>query len=53
MFSLPSGFIASTTGMMYQIFLDLKDLIILGIGLALGFYVINRFIQAMKEGLGK
>lgn len=53
MFSLPSGFIASTTVMIGQIFIDLKSLIILGFGIAIGFYVINRFIYSAKEGIGK
>lgn len=53
MLSIPSEFVASTTEMMSQIFLDLKDLIILGFGLALGFYVLKRFIKTMKEGMGR
>lgn len=53
MFSLPSGFLASTTNIISQIFLDLKGLIILGFGLAVGFWIIAKIIVILKEGIGK
>lgn len=51
MFSLPSGFISSTTQMVAQTFLDLKELLILGLGIAMGFWVINRVIDSIKKGM--
>lgn len=53
MFSLPSGFLASTTQIMGQIFSDLKEPIILGFGLAIGFWVITKVISLIYEGVRK
>jgi hypothetical protein len=53
MITIPSDFIASTTSMISQMFLDLKDLIVLGLGIAIGFYVIRKLIKTMKEGIGR
>lgn len=44
LFSLPDGFLASTTDMLGTLTTDLKDLIVLALGIAIAFYVINKLI---------
>lgn len=53
MFSLPSEFVASTSEMIAQSFLDLKLPIILGLGVSIGFEVIKKGAEAIKRILGK
>jgi hypothetical protein len=53
MFSLPNEFLASTTQMIGQIFSDLEGLIILILGLSIGFWVIFKLIDSLKKILGK
>ena len=53
MFSLPPGFLASTTQIMGQIFSDLKELIILSFGIAIGFWVIVKVIDTLYGGIRK
>lgn len=52
-FLLPEGFLASTTGMLKVLATDLKPLIVLALGLALAFYVINKLMGLLIGTLGK
>jgi hypothetical protein len=47
-FNLPIGYFASTTGFILNITTDLKDLIILGFGIAIAFYVLQKIILLIR-----
>lgn len=53
LFLLPEGFLASTTEMLGILTTDLKDLIVLALGIALAFYVINKLIGLLFGVLKK
>lgn len=44
LFSLPDNYIGSTTEMINTLANDLIDLIILALGIAIGFYFINKLV---------
>jgi len=51
--SLPVDFIGSLTAYIGGIFDSLSPLILLAIGLPLGFWFIGRMIGTIKKGVGK
>lgn len=50
-FSLPSGYFSSTTDFILNLTTDLKDLIVLGFGIALAFYILPRIINLIKYSI--
>lgn len=53
MFTLPDNYISSTTNMINTLSSDLKDLIVLALGMALAFYFINKMIGVIIGTLKK
>jgi hypothetical protein len=49
-FALPTGYFASTTALLLGLSTDLKDLIILGLGIAIAFWVLPKMIDLIKYG---
>jgi len=52
-FSLPENFLASTTQIIGFLSSDLKDLIVLALGLALAFYFLNKLIGLIHSTMRK
>lgn len=50
-FSLPSGYFASTTEFILNITNDLNDLIVMGFGLAVAFWFIPKVIDLIKHSI--
>jgi len=51
--SLPDGYFSSTTNLISQLSTDLKDLIILALGIPLAFWVLSKLIRLILSGFGK
>jgi len=48
MITLPEGFISSTTAYIGELFTDLNDVVILAVGLPLGFWALRKIMSLFR-----